>query len=168
MQCPRQSEEVMKIVILKGRIFPAILTNNNSLLAEFPYMSNFVNGLNTSGTNARLSWYYNWGDVTVLTEASHTYPKQFRRLTCFLWDSNISKGTTLSSTKASYTLNNSSRAVTLSIYISVLPKRHCYVTAEIHRLPFTLRRLLWNNSTSNQCNYHLNTKREKKTTTEAK
>lgn len=125
-------------------------------------MSNFINGLKTRGTNARLSWYYNWGDVTVLTEASHTYPKQFRWLTCFLWDSNIAKGTTLRSPKATYTLNNSSRAVTMSMYTPMLLKRHRYLTAEIHVLPSTLRRILWNNSRSNWHKYHLNTTKRKK------
>lgn len=125
-------------------------------------MSNFINGLKTRGTNARLSWYYNWGDVTVLTEASHTYPKQFRWLTCFLWDSNIAKGTTPRSPKATYTLNNSSRAVTMSMYTPMLLKRHRYLTAEIHVLPSTLRRILWNNSRSNWHKYHLNTTKRKK------
>lgn len=55
MQCLCQSEKVMKIVILKGRIFPTVLTNDNSSLAEFPYMNNFINSLNTKDTNVRLS-----------------------------------------------------------------------------------------------------------------
>lgn len=106
MQCPCQSENVTKAVILKGRIFPTILTNNDSSLAEFPYISNFINGWNTRGTKARLSSCYNWGEVTVLPEASRTYAEQFRGLTCFLWDSDISKGTALRSTKASHILNS--------------------------------------------------------------
>lgn len=81
---PLLVRKVMKIVILKGRIFPAILTNNNSSLAAFLYMNNFINGLNTRGDARYRSWYYNRGDLTALTEASHTYPKQFRGLTCFL------------------------------------------------------------------------------------
>lgn len=79
----------------------------------------------------------------------------------FLWDGNISKGTTLRSTKASYTLNSSSRAVTISMNTTMLPKRHRWVTAEIHALPLTLRRLLWNNSRSNQNKYHLNSNEKK-------
>lgn len=72
MQCPWYSEKVIKMVILKGRISPTILS-----LAGFPYINNFINGLNTGGTSSRLACYCSWGDAAVLTEASHTYRKQF-------------------------------------------------------------------------------------------
>ena len=120
IQCPCQSEKWRQS---EGRIVPTTVMNNNSPSVEFPYTSNFTNGLNTRGRNARLSWYCNWGDVTVLRGSI----SQVRWLTCFLWDFNISKGTTLRSTKASSALNNSSRAVATSMYAPTLPKRHhCY------------------------------------------
>lgn len=148
------------MVILKGRIFPSILTKKS--LAEFPYINNFRNGLNTGGTSSRLAWYCSWGDAAVLSEASHTYPRQFGKLTCCLWDSNISRGTTLRSTKASYTQNNCSRAAPLSVDMPMLPKRHRCVSAGAHIPPLTLRSCLWNNSRRNQHKHHVNTKRSKK------
>lgn len=51
----------------------------------------FPKWLKYRGISSGLACYCSWGDAAALTEASHTYPKQFSQLPHCLWDSNISK-----------------------------------------------------------------------------
>lgn len=117
----------------------------------------FPKWLKYRGISSGLACYCSWGDAAALTEASHTYPKQFSQLPHCLWDSNISKEPSGVHRIPSH-CEQLQQGSQHGRNVPEPPKRLCSLTAGAHTSPHTLLETTAKQPTQTQ----LNTERSKK------